>query len=331
FFDKIICTATYQFIASTDEFTIEYLNLTCAILRKHFITFNIIPGLATTLYKIFINEWRNRSRLMEAISKTLAILVLSAMNDKIVLNLKHTIHLSIHEHAKHLTLVVCEIFWRCQKCDSTHAKISVLLLVSRIMLNCFNQFSDHISDLLNLLCACGTASDKSVQLACCHEIRLLLDNETIKNYFIKICTRIISNESPSRNDMCTIITFLTVFDNNIPTQSFYLDKSISTKPSMLVFFDLVNDFIGNNIDYIIDSARRNLDIHFSACNSITILRVVIDFFPSEKLLTHYTLDSIRVLLKMVSQFQESGLCFAFPVFSSYINAILKFYPPKVKK
>ncbi|KAF0987754.1 hypothetical protein HZS_2400 [Henneguya salminicola] len=96
-------------------------------------------------------------------------------------------------------------------------------------------------------------------------------------------------------------------------------------------FTSIRDLIQNNITYIVDSATRNLESHYSACNSITIVCVLIDFFPCEQLLTNHLIEFMYVLIKMTQEYQESGLCLAIQAFTCYVNAVSEMNPVKKQK
>lgn len=96
-------------------------------------------------------------------------------------------------------------------------------------------------------------------------------------------------------------------------------------------YESTKDLIKDNIDYIIDSAYKNISRQFYICTGITIIRVLIEFFPSDELLSILVLDSFHVLIKMINNFRESALCHAIKLFYAYIEAVYKFYKIKQPK
>ncbi|KII60481.1 TELO2-interacting protein 1 [Thelohanellus kitauei] len=95
--------------------------------------------------------------------------------------------------------------------------------------------------------------------------------------------------------------------------------------SLSLQYDNVKELINSNLDYLVDSAYTSLTCHYYHCNAVTILRVLIEFFPSDTLLSVLVLDSMRFMLKISHEFREASLCFAINTFKSYTTAVIKFY------
>ncbi|KAF0987753.1 hypothetical protein HZS_2399 [Henneguya salminicola] len=138
------------------------LDQTDSILICHFAG-NILPGLTTIIFKIFIEEWRNRSKLIESILKTLSVLVFSVMNNFVFTEyIKHE-NVAVEESVERLAFVILEIACRCKtsNCDNIHKNF--ILFISGILLNCYEPFSKYIYRFLNVLISYGEISKETVE------------------------------------------------------------------------------------------------------------------------------------------------------------------------
>lgn len=94
-------------------------------------------------------------------------------------------------------------------------------------------------------------------------------------------------------------------------------------------YSSTHDLIKDNVDYLTISALHSLETHYSACNALTLLRVLLDVFPTQDLLSLQIMDSFHFLIKMCAEFRESGLTFAIEPFYAYITAVDKVFPTTI--